>query len=139
MKTMKVEIVSTEKALFSGEASVLFAPAHKGEVGIYPRHSEMITTLNPGHVRVLSPEGDDESIIYISGGILEVQPNLVTILSDSAERAADLDEKLVLEAKRELESKLGDQHADFDHAKARSELALLAAQLQSISKLRQKK
>lgn len=139
MKTMKVEIVSTEKSLFSGEASMLFAPAHKGEVGIHPRHSEMIATLNPGHVRVVSPENDEESIIYVSGGILEVQPNLVTILSDSAERAADLDEKLVLEAKHDLESKLGEQNADFDHAKARSELALLAAQLQSISKLRQKK
>lgn len=136
MSTMQVEVVSTEKELFSGKASALFAPAERGEVGIYPKHSEMITTLNPGHIRIVDAETSEELIIYTSGGILEVQPAIVTVLSDTAHRAADLDEQKVLEAKRELEAQLQDQHADFDHAKARAELAELAAQLQSISKLR---
>jgi F-type H+-transporting ATPase subunit epsilon len=136
---MQVEIVSAEKAIYSGEASAIFAPAANGEVGIYPRHAEMIANLKPGHIRVVDASTNEETVIYTSGGVLEVQPHLVTVLSDTAERAADLDEQLVLEAKREAEELLQNQSADFDHAKARAELAELAAQLHSISKLRDKK
>lgn len=139
MPSMRVEIVSAEKAIFSGEASALFAPAEGGEVGILPRHAEMLTKLRPGQVRVQGVDGGEDQLIYVSGGILEVQPHLVTILSDTAERADDLDEAAVLEAKQRAEQKLADQAGDFDYAKAQAELAEAVAQLQAIQKLRNRR
>ena len=134
--TMNVEIVSAEKAIFSGEAAALYAPAEGGEVGILPRHAEMLCLLRPGQVRVQTTEGEEEQLIYVSGGILEVQPHVVTILSDTAERATDLDESAAQEAKQRAEAALADKASDFDYAQAQAELAQAIAQLQAIEKLR---
>ena len=121
--TMNVDIVSAEKAIFSGKVAALYAPAELGEVGILPRHAEMICRLKPGQVRIQLPENDDEQLIYVSGGILEVQPHSVTILSDTAERAADLDEAAAMEAKQRAEQALADQASDFDYAKAQGTIS----------------
>ena len=138
MATMKVDIVSAEKEIFSGEASALFAPAALGEVGILPRHAEMMTLLRPGQVRIKPVEGE-EMVIYVSGGVLEVQPHVVTILSDTAERAADLDEAAATEAKQRAERALADRSEDIDLARAQAQLAEAAAQLQAIERLRKVK
>ena len=135
--TIHVDIVSAEHELFSGEATMVFAPAVQGEVGIAPRHTPLLTPLNAGDVRVRTPEGD-EQIIYVSGGMLEVQPHLVTILSDTALRAEDIDEAAALKAKEEAERALQDRQADIDEARARAELAQAAAQLAALRKLRQR-
>ena len=137
--TMHVNIVSAEKEIYSGEAAALFAPSALGEVGILPRHAEMLCTLRPGQVRLQPPEGGEEQLIYVSGGILEVQPHVVTILSDTAERAADLDEAAAIEAKERAEQALADRAGDFDYARAQAELAEAIAQLQAIDKLRKVK
>jgi F-type H+-transporting ATPase subunit epsilon len=133
--TIHVDIVSAEHELFSGEATMVFAPAVMGEVGIAPRHTPLLTPLNAGDVRVQTPEGGEE-IIYVSGGMLEVQPNLVTILSDTAVRAEDIDEAAALRAKEEAERALADRNADIDEARARAELIQAAAQLAALRKLR---
>ena len=136
--TMHVDIVSAEKQLFSGTAEVVVAPAVNGEVGIHPRHTQLITPLKPGEVRITKQGGEEESI-YVSGGILEVQPHVVTILSDTAVRAADLDEAAAVEAKNRAEQALKDKTGDMDEAKALAELAQAAAQLQMIQKIRKLK
>lgn len=135
--TIRVEIVSAEHELFSGEATMVFAPAVQGEVGIAPRHTPLLTPLNAGDVRVQTPEGE-EQIIYVSGGMLEVQPHVVTILSDTALRAEDIDEEAALKAKEEAERALADRQADIDEARARAELVQAAAQLAALRKLRQR-
>lgn len=135
--TMHVDIVSAERSLYSGLAEMVVAPAALGEVGIYPRHTQMITTLKPGEVRLVKQGGEEESI-YVSGGILEVQPLTVTILSDTAVRAHDLDEAAAMEAKRAAEQALKDKTGDMDEAKAMIQLAQAAAQLQTIQRLRKK-
>ncbi|MDQ5899132.1 MAG: F-type H+-transporting ATPase subunit epsilon [Pseudomonadota bacterium] len=134
---MPIEIVSAEDAIFSGEATHLVATGLLGELGIYPGHTQLLTALKPGPVRIIKPDGEDE-ILYISGGILEVQPQLVSILADTAIRAADLDELAALEAKERAERILNDKQADIDYAKATAELAQAVAQLQAISKLKKK-
>ena len=136
--TMHVDIVSAEKELYSGTAEIVVAPAVNGEVGIHPRHTQMITPLKPGEVRITKQGGEQESI-YVSGGILEVQPHVVTILSDTAVRAADLDEAAAVEAQKRAEQALKDKTGDMDEAKALAELAQAAAQLQMIQKLRKLK
>lgn len=133
--TIKVDIVSSEAELYSGEAAMVFAPAELGEVGIAPGHSAMLSTLGPGDVRLQLADGSEEQI-YISGGILEVQPDAVTVLSDTAVRAKDLDEAAVMEAKERAERMLADRSAEIDEAGARAELAQAAAQLQSLRRLR---
>ena len=135
--TIKVDIVSAERELFSGEATMVFAPAVQGEVGIAPRHTPLLTPLTAGDVRVQTPDGDEE-IIYVSGGMLEVQPHLVTILSDTAVRAEDIDEEAALRAKEQAERALADRQADIDEARARAELAQAAAQLAALRKLRRR-
>lgn len=135
--TVHVDIVSAEKAIFSGQAEMVFAPAVMGEVGIAPRHAPLVTSLKPGEVRLKLPEGKEE-IFYVSGGILEIQPHLVTILSDSAERAADLDEAKVLKAKEEVERALHDREAEIDYAAAQAQLAETVAQLRAIQRLRKR-
>ena len=135
--TIRVDIVSAERELFSGEATMVFAPAAQGEVGIAPRHTPLLTPLNAGDVRVRTPEGEEE-IIYVSGGMLEVQPHVVTILSDTALRAEDIDEEAALKAKEEAERALADRQADMDEARARAELVQAAAQLAALRKLRQR-
>lgn len=136
-KTMQIEIVSTEVSIFSGEATHVVVTGLLGELGIYPGHTQLLTALKPGPVRIIKPDGEDE-ILYISGGILEVQPKLLTILADTVIRAADLDELAALEAKEHAERILNDKQADIDYAKATAELAQAVAQLQAISKLKKK-
>jgi len=135
--TIRVEIVSAEAEVFAGTAEMVFAPALLGEVGIMPRHSQLLTELKPGEVRVKLPGGEEESF-YVSGGFLEVQPHVVTILSDTGLRAKDLDESKALEAKANAERALKDRTAKIDYAKAQSELAEAIAQLAAIRRLRKK-
>ncbi len=135
--TMNVDIVSAEEEIFSGKASMLFAPAVMGEVGVLPKHQPLLTQLRPGEVRVLTPEGE-EDFFYVSGGMLEVQPNQVTVLADTAIRAKDIDEAAAAEAKQRAEQALKDRKSDIDYARAQAELAEAAAQLQAIQRLRKK-
>lgn len=135
--TMHVDIVSAEAELFSGTAEVVVAPAVSGEVGIYPRHTQMITPLKPGEVRITKQGGEVESI-YVSGGILEVQPHVVTILSDTAVRAQDLDEAAAMEAQKRAEQALKDKAGDMEEAEALAQLTEAVAQLQMIQKLRKR-
>lgn len=134
--TIHVDIVSAEKTLYSGSAEVVIAPGQRGELGIYPRHTPLLTTLKPGSVRIKVPNQVEEELIYVSGGILEVQPNVVTILSDSAIRGADLDEAKAIEAMRAAEEAMKDKAATLDYAQAQIELAQAVAQLAAIKKLR---
>jgi F-type H+-transporting ATPase subunit epsilon len=136
--TIHVDIVSAEEALYSGAAEVVIAPGQRGELGIHPRHTPLLTTLKPGTVRMKLPNQAEEVIIYVSGGILEVQPHVVTILSDTAIRGGDLDETKALEAKRAAEGAMKNRAASLDYAKAQLELAQAIAQLATIEKLRRK-
>ena len=135
---LHVDIVSAEGAIHSGTAEMVYAPAEMGEVGIAPRHTQMITRLKPGDVRVDTGSGTMEHF-YVSGGILEIQPHVVTILADTAIRARDLDEASALEAKRRAEDAIAGQTADFEYARAQAELAEAVAQLRAIEKLRKLK
>ncbi len=135
--TIHVDIVSAESELYSGEAVRVNAPAENGEVGIAPRHAPFVSRLQPGDVRIQHEDGEEE-FIYVSGGILEVQPHVVTVLSDTAVRGADLDEAAALEAKRRAEERIAEQQDEYDYARARAELAEAAAQLQTVEKLRRR-
>ena len=135
--TVHVDIVSAEKEIFSGVAEMVYAPAEMGEVGIAPRHAPMLTRVKPGEVRVQQPSGE-ELDFFISGGLLEVQPHVVTVLADSAVRAADLDEAAVMQAKERAEAAMQDKQATMDYAKAQVELIQAAAQLQTIQRLRKR-
>lgn len=136
--TMHLDIVSAEAEIFSGTAEIVVAPAAMGEVGIYPRHTQMLTPLKPGEVRVTKQGGEEESF-YVSGGILEVQPHHVTVLSDTAVRAHDLDEAAALEAKQAAEQELKDRSGEMELAEAQAKLAEAVAQLQAIQRLRKKR
>jgi F-type H+-transporting ATPase subunit epsilon len=135
--TIQVDIVSAEEQVFSGEAYMVYAPAIMGELGIAPRHTPLISPLKPGAIRLDVGDGKEE-LFFISGGILEVQPHLVTVLSDTAIRADDLDEAAALEAQKRAQAALVDQNSELDIAKAQSELAAAAAQIASIKKIRKK-
>jgi F-type H+-transporting ATPase subunit epsilon len=135
MKTMQLEIVSMETALFSGAIEMMTIMGNYGELGIYPGHRQLLTTLKPGQLKAILPGGKEE-IFYISGGILEVQPQIVTILADSALRAADLDEAAVFSAKEEAERVLAKKKAGLEYSKAIAELAEASAQLRAIQMLR---
>ena len=135
--TIKVEIVSAEEDVWSGEGTMVFAPAEMGEIGIAPQHAPLLTRLKPGEIRVQQDSGD-EQFFYVSGGLLEVQGHLVTVLSDTAVRANDLDEAAALEAQRRAEQALADRTGDMELAKAKAELIQAAAQLRAIQKLRGK-
>ncbi len=134
--TMHVDIVSAEEEIFSGPAEMVFAPAVMGELGILPRHAPLLTQLKPGEVRLRTGEG--EQFFYVSGGMLEIQPHMVTVLADTALRAKDLDEAAALQAKERAEQALRDKTSEFEYARAQSELAEAIAQLQAIKKLRDK-
>jgi F-type H+-transporting ATPase subunit epsilon len=134
--TIHVDIVSAEAAIYSGLAEFVVVPAEMGEVGIYPRHTPLLTRLKPGSVRIKAPDREEEILIYVSGGILEVQPGVVTILSDTAARGADLDEARALEAKRQAEEAMKNRTSAMDYARAQAELAEAVAQLAAIQKLR---
>jgi F-type H+-transporting ATPase subunit epsilon len=135
--TLHVDIVSAEAEIFSGTATMVFAPAEMGEVGIAPRHTPLLTRLKPGEIRVQTQEGEELSF-FVSGGMLEVQPHVVTVLSDTAIRASDLDEAQAQQAKERAEHLLADRSADIDYAMAQSELAQSMAQLAAIKKLRER-
>jgi F-type H+-transporting ATPase subunit epsilon len=135
--TMHVNIVSAEQEIFSGTVEQVIAPAKMGEVGIYPRHTQLLTSLKAGEVRVVK-QGGEEEFYFVSGGMLEVQPHVVTILADTALRARDLDEAKALEAKSRAEQALQDHQSDVDYATAEAELAEAIAQLQTIQRLRKK-
>lgn len=137
--TMHVDVVSAERSLFSGVVEFLVAPAAMGEVGIYPRHAPMITKIKAGSVRLKLPDRDEEELIYVSGGLLEVQPLVVTILADTAVRGRDLDEVKALEAKQRAEEAMRDRTAAIDYAQAQAELAEAIAQLHAIQRLRKQK
>ena len=136
MATIQVEIVSAEEAIWSGEGTMVFAPGVSGELGIAPRHTPLITPLKPGDVRVEMEDGEQQ-FFFISGGILEVQPHLVTVLSDTAIRGGDLDESAAQEAMKKAEEKLRDSSiGDADYADMKAELAAYAAQIRAIEKLK---
>jgi F-type H+-transporting ATPase subunit epsilon len=133
--TLHVDVVSAEEEIYSGTATMVFASAVQGELGILPRHAPLLTQLKPGEVRVRTQDGE-ELMFFVSGGILEVQPHVVTVLADTAIRAKDLDEAAALEAHRRAEEGMKDRKSDLDYAKARAELIEAAAQLRAIQKLR---
>ena len=133
--TIQIDVVSAEESIFSGEAAFVVAPALMGEVGIYPRHTPMLTSIKPGALRIKLADGD-EQLIFVSGGILEVQPGLVTVLADTAIRGHDLDEAKALEVKRLAEETLKSNASEVNYALAQSELVEALAQLQAIAKLR---
>ena len=134
--TVQIDVVSAEESIFSGEAEFVVAPAKMGEVGIYPNHAPMITTLKSGSLKIKLADKKEEQLIYVSGGILEVQPGMITVLSDTAIRAKDLDESKAAAAKKAAEEAMKNKSSDMDYAKAQAELAEAMAQIQAIEKIR---
>lgn len=136
-KTFRCDIVSAHEKIYSGDAAMIFATGVVGELGISPRHAPLITQLKPGPVRVLQPDGE-EAFFFVGGGILEVQPHIVTVLADTAVRADDLDEAAAVRAKEEAERELQDRTGDMEVAEAQAKLAEAIAQLQALERLRKK-
>ena len=136
--TVHVDVVSAEESLFSGLAEIVIVPGQMGELGIYPRHVPLLTRIKPGSVRIKVPDQAEDELIYVSGGMLEVQPNVVTILADTAIRGKNLDESRALEAKRAAEEAMNNRTSDIDYARAQSELAEALAQLQAIHQIRKR-
>ena len=134
--TIHVDIVSAEASIYSGLAEFVVVPAEMGEVGIYPRHTPLLTRLTAGSVRIKTPDKAEEVLIYVSSGILEVQPGVITILSDTAIRGQDLDESRAIEAKSQAEEAMRNRTSAMDYAQAQAELAEAIAQLATIQKLR---
>jgi F-type H+-transporting ATPase subunit epsilon len=138
MATIQVDVVSAEESIFSGEAKFVALPGDMGELGIYPRHTPLITRIKPGTVRITRADNGEEELVFVAGGILEVQPDHVTVLADTAIRGHDLDEARATEAKKRAEEAMRNAKSDIDLAKAQGELAALAAQIAAISKFRRK-
>ncbi len=138
MNTIHVDVVSAEESIFSGEARFVALPGEAGELGIYPRHTPLITRIKAGSVRIETADGGEE-FIFVAGGILEVQPDCVTVLSDTAIRGKDLDDEKANEAKAAAEEAIKNAKTDIDLAKAASELAVMAAQIAALRRYRQKK
>ncbi len=138
MNTIHVDVVSAEESIFSGEARFVALPGESGELGIFPRHAPLITRIKPGSVRIEMADGSEE-FVFVAGGILEVQPNCVTVLSDTAIRGADLDAEKAEKAKLEAEEALKNAKSEVDLARAQSELAVMAAQIAALRKFRQKR
>ena len=134
--TVSVNVVSAEESLFSGPAEFVVLPGEAGELGIVPGHAPLMTRVRPGTVRIKRPDTHEEETIFVAGGILEVQPKLVTVLADTAIRGEDLDEAKALEAKRAAEEALKQGGGQIDYAKAQAELAEAVAQIQAIHRLR---
>jgi F-type H+-transporting ATPase subunit epsilon len=137
-KTFHVDIVSAEQSIFSGEAEMLIAPGDAGELGILPEHMPLLSRIKPGTLRIKMPNAEEE-VIYVSGGMMEVQPDRVTVLADTSVRAHDLDEAKAMEAERLAKEALSDRSGTIDHAKAQIELAQAVAQIAAIRKLRQRR
>jgi F-type H+-transporting ATPase subunit epsilon len=138
MNTIHVDVVSAEESIFSGEARFVALPGEAGELGIYPRHTPLITRIKAGSVRIEKADGGEE-FVFVAGGILEVQPNCITVLSDTAIRGKDLDEEKANAAKLAAEEAIKNAKTDLDLARATSELTIMAAQLAALRKYRQKK
>ena len=137
--TIHVDVVSAEEEIFAGEAEFVALPGEAGELGIYPKHTPLITRIRPGAVRIKVPGQAEDEFVFVAGGILEVQPNGVTVLADTAIRGHDLDEAKAAEAKRQAEEALANNESSIDYARAQAELAAAVAQLAAIQKLRQKR
>lgn len=135
--TVHCDIVSAEEAIFSGLVEIVVAAGEGGDLGIRPGHAALVTSLKPGPVRVIKQNGEEE-IFYVSGGFIEVQPNSVTVLADSALRADNIDEAAALEAKKHAEQALENQSGDFDYSRAAAQLAEAAAQIRTMQQIRQK-
>lgn len=138
MNTIRVDVVSAEELIFTGEAKFVALPGESGELGILPKHTPLISRIKPGSVRIETADGKEE-FVFVAGGILEVQPNHVTVLSDTAVRGADLDEEKANAAKAAAELALKNAKSDLDFARASSELAVMAAQIAALRRFRQKK
>ena len=138
METIHVDVVSAQKSIFSGEAKFVALPGEMGELGIYPRHTPLITRIKPGAVRVIRADNDQEEFIFVAGGILEIQPGSVTVLADTAIRGKDLDEAKANEAKQAAEEAMKNAKSDIDLALAQSELMTIAAQIAALRKYRKK-
>ena len=138
MNTIHVDVVSAEESIFSGEARFVALPGESGELGIYPRHTPLITRIKAGSVRIEMADGNEE-FVFVAGGLLEVQPNRVTVLSDTAVRGKDMDEEKANSAKQAAEEALKNAKSDVDLARARSELAILAAELSALRRFRARK
>ncbi|HEY2188963.1 MAG TPA: F0F1 ATP synthase subunit epsilon [Caldimonas sp.] len=136
MATLHVDVVSAEENIFSGEAKFVALPGEVGELGIYPRHTPLITRIKPGAVRIRRADNDEEEFVFVAGGILEVQPGSVTVLADTAIRGKDLDEARANEAKKNAEEAMRTAKSDIDFAKAQSEFATMAAQIAALRKFR---
>ena len=136
--TIYVDVVSAEEQIFAGEAEFVALPGEAGELGIYPRHTPLITRIKPGAVRIKPADGSEEVLIFVAGGVLEVQPKLVTVLADTAIRGHDLDEAKALEAQKAAQEAMANAKSDLDMARAQSEFAMMAAQIAAIRKLRRK-
>ena len=136
--TIHVDVVSAEESIFSGEAEFVVLPGEAGELGIYPRHTPLITRIRPGSVRIRVPGEPEEQLIFVAGGILEVQPNVITVLADTAIRGRDLDEAKAQEAQQRAKEAMANAKSDIDLARAQSEFAHMAAQLAAIRKLRKR-
>ena len=134
--TVHVDVVSAEESIFSGLAEFVVLPGEAGELGILPGHMPLMTRIKPGAVRLKLPQQDQEELIFVAGGILEVQPGLVTVLADTAIRGKDLDEAKALDSKRKAEEAMSERSAELDYARAQAELAEAVAQLAAIQKLR---
>jgi len=135
MNTIRVDVVSAESSIFSGEARFVALPGEAGELGIYPRHTPLITRIRPGSVRIELADGGEE-FVFVAGGILEVQPNHVTVLSDTAIRGKDLDDEKANQARAVAEEALKNANSELDLARAQSELAVLAAQVAALRRFR---
>jgi F-type H+-transporting ATPase subunit epsilon len=136
MATIHVDVVSAEQLIFSGEAKFVALPGESGELGILPRHTPLITRIRPGAVRIERADNGEEEFVFVAGGILEVQPDRVTVLADTAIRGKDLDEAKAAEAKQMAEEALKNAKSDIDFAKAQSEVAAMAAQIAALRKFR---
>lgn len=138
-KTIHVDVVSAEEEIFSGEAEFVALPGEAGELGIYPLHTPLITRIRPGSVRIRLPDGRGEELVFVAGGILDVQPDVVTVLAETAIRGHDLDEAKANEARRQAQEALANSTGRIDYAKAQAELAEAIAQLQAINRLRERR
>ncbi len=138
MKTIQVDVVSAEELIYSGQATFVALPGEVGELGIYPRHTPLISRIRAGSVRIQKPDGEEE-FVFVAGGILEVQPDSVTVLSDTAVRGKDLDEERANASKKAAEENLKNAKSSVDIAAAQSELAIFAAQLSALRKFRKNK
>ena len=138
MATLQVDVVSAEEGIFSGQAKFVALPGEMGELGIYPRHTPLITRIKPGAVRIIRADNDAEEFVFVAGGIPEVQPGTVTVLADTAIRGADLDEAKAVEARKQAEEAMKNAASDIDFAKAQSEFAAMAAQIAALRKFRKR-